>query len=133
MNRTVTAKVALIAVTQLALVGLAVAPQLSARVLGDTYVDHGGVAATVDPDLGDRAVAQQVLGRGRLVLGQEPALDAAADLPRAVVAREVGTLLRPRATPLAGDPDTALLDEADVDVALLAVLEGAQAGAAEGL
>ena len=38
MSRTVTAKVALIAVTQLALVGLAVAPQLSARVLGDTYV-----------------------------------------------------------------------------------------------
>ena len=49
MSRTVTAKVALIAVTQLALVGLAVAPQLSARVLGDTYVVRVAPVDPVDP------------------------------------------------------------------------------------
>ena len=49
MSRTVTAKVALIAVTQLALVGLAVAPQLSARVLGDTYVVRVAPVDPIDP------------------------------------------------------------------------------------
>ena len=44
-----TAATALIAVGQLALVGLAVAPQLSARVLGDTYLMRVAPVDPVDP------------------------------------------------------------------------------------
>ena len=44
-----TATVALIAVSQLALVGVAVAPQLSARVLGDTYVVRVAPIDPIDP------------------------------------------------------------------------------------
>ena len=49
MNRTATAKVALIAVSQLVLVGVAVAPQLSARLLGDTYVVRVAPLDPIDP------------------------------------------------------------------------------------
>ena len=44
-----TALTALIAVSQLALVGVAVAPQLSARVLGDTYVVRVAPLDPIDP------------------------------------------------------------------------------------
>lgn len=44
-----TAATALIAVSQLALVGVAVAPQLSARVLGDTYLVRVAPLDPVDP------------------------------------------------------------------------------------
>lgn len=44
-----TATVALIAVSQLALVGVAVAPQLSARVLGDTYLVRVAPVDPIDP------------------------------------------------------------------------------------
>ena len=44
-----TATVALIAVGQLALVGVAVAPQLSARVLGDTYLVRVAPVDPIDP------------------------------------------------------------------------------------
>ena len=47
MNRT--AVTALIAVSQLALVGVAVAPQLSARVLGDTYLVRVAPLDPIDP------------------------------------------------------------------------------------
>ncbi|RYB88830.1 hypothetical protein EUA06_18785 [Nocardioides glacieisoli] len=47
MKRTVT--VALIAVSQLVLVGVAVAPQLSARVLGDTYLVRVAPVDPIDP------------------------------------------------------------------------------------
>jgi uncharacterized membrane-anchored protein len=44
-----TATVALIAVSQLVLVGVAVAPQLSARVLGDTYLVRVAPVDPIDP------------------------------------------------------------------------------------
>jgi uncharacterized membrane-anchored protein len=44
-----TAVTALVAVSQLALVGVAVAPQLSARVLGDTYLVRVAPIDPVDP------------------------------------------------------------------------------------
>ena len=44
-----TALTALIAVSQLALVGVAVAPQLSARVLGDTYLVRVAPIDPIDP------------------------------------------------------------------------------------
>ena len=44
-----TALTALIAVSQLALVGMAVAPQLSARVLGDTYLVRVAAVDPIDP------------------------------------------------------------------------------------
>lgn len=44
-----TAVTALIAVSQLALVGVAVAPQLSARVLGDTYLVKVAPIDPIDP------------------------------------------------------------------------------------
>ena len=44
-----TATVALVAVSQLALVGVAVAPQLSARVLGDTYLVRVAPVDPIDP------------------------------------------------------------------------------------
>ncbi len=44
-----TATTALIAVSQLALVGVAVAPQLSARVLGDTYLVRVAPIDPIDP------------------------------------------------------------------------------------
>jgi uncharacterized membrane-anchored protein len=47
MNRTATT--ALVAVAQLALAGVAVAPQLSARVLGDTYVVRVAPVDPIDP------------------------------------------------------------------------------------
>ncbi|MCY4725008.1 GDYXXLXY domain-containing protein [Nocardioides sp. STR2] len=47
MNRTLTT--AVIAVSQLALVGLAVAPQLSARLTGDTYLVRVAPVDPVDP------------------------------------------------------------------------------------
>ncbi len=43
------ARTALIAVSQLALVGVAVAPQLSARVLGDTYLVRVAPIDPIDP------------------------------------------------------------------------------------
>lgn len=49
MKRTATAKVLLIAVSQLALVGVAVAPQLSARVLGDSYLVRVAPVDPIDP------------------------------------------------------------------------------------
>ena len=47
MNRSATT--ALIAVSQLVLVGVAVAPQLSARVLGDTYLVRVAPVDPIDP------------------------------------------------------------------------------------
>ena len=47
MNRTAT--VTLVAVSQLVLAGVAVAPQLSARVLGDTYVVRVAPVDPIDP------------------------------------------------------------------------------------
>ena len=47
MNRTATT--AVIAVSQLVLVGVAVAPQLSARVLGDTYLVRVAPVDPIDP------------------------------------------------------------------------------------
>ncbi len=44
-----TALTALVAVSQLALVGVAVAPQLSARVLGDTYLVRVAPLDPIDP------------------------------------------------------------------------------------
>ena len=44
-----TATVALVAVSQLVLVGVAVAPQLSARVLGDTYLVRVAPVDPIDP------------------------------------------------------------------------------------
>ncbi len=49
MNRTATARVALVAVSQLVLVGVAVAPQLSARLRGDTYLMEVAPIDPVDP------------------------------------------------------------------------------------
>ena len=49
MNRTATARVALVAVSQLVLVGVAVAPQLSARLRGDTYLLEVAPIDPVDP------------------------------------------------------------------------------------